>query len=99
MLINGIKREPAVVIGILAACILAVVQTLAGQGVVTPDIAATVTGFFDNASTLDVPLDGWGMPIVLGVVTRFFVYSPPTVRQVAATAARTGDPTVTVTPP
>lgn len=70
---NRIRREPAVVIGIVAAVALAVLQTLGGQGVLEPDLVATITGFFDNASTADVPLDGWGMPIVLGVITRFFV--------------------------
>jgi amino acid permease len=67
---DRIKREPAVVIGIVAAVILAVIQTLAGQGVLGTDVADTF------AKALD-PTTGWALPIVLGIVTRFFV-SPAT---------------------
>jgi hypothetical protein len=64
--IDRIRREPAVVIGILFAAILAAVQSLAGNGVVEPDIVATVQRALD-------PSSGWALPIVAGVVTRFFV--------------------------
>lgn len=88
-----IRKEPAVVIGILAAVVLAVVNTLTGQGVLDPDIGVTIGKAIDPAQ------GGWAIPILVGVVTRFFVYSPPTVAAVAATAAATGDPTVRTGPP
>ena len=89
---DRLRREPAVVIGIVAAVILAVVQTLAGEGVIGTDAADTI------AKALD-PTTGWALPVIVGFVTRFFVYSPPTVQAVAEHAAATGDPTVTATPP
>lgn len=64
-----LKREPAVIIGVAAAVILAVFQTLAGEGVIGTDIADTVTKALD-------PTTGWALPIILGIVTRFFVFSP-----------------------
>jgi len=63
---NRIKSEPAVAIGIIAACILAIAQTLVGQGVLGSDVGDTI------AKALD-PSSGWVIPIVLGIVTRFFV--------------------------
>jgi hypothetical protein len=71
------KREPAVVIGIVAACALAVVQTLAGEGVLRGDVAATIEGAIS-------PESGWAIPIILGIVTRFFVYSPATAAKLKA---------------
>ena len=65
-IIARIKAEPAVAIGTLAAVALAVVQTLAGRGVIGPDIADTVLRALD-------PQAGWALPIILGIVTRFFV--------------------------
>lgn len=65
-LIARIKAEPAVVIGIVAACVLAVVQTLAGHEVISTDIAATIGRALD-------PTTGWAIPIIVGIVTRFFV--------------------------
>ncbi len=96
MILDRIRKEPAVVIGILAACILAVVNTLAGQGVIGTDVADTIGRAIDPNA---LPNGGWALPIVVGLVTRFFVYSPPTVAVVAATAAATGDPTVRTGPP
>lgn len=69
-LIAKIKAEPAVAIGIVAAVVLAVVQTLGGHGV----LSGNVVDWFTNA--LD-PNAGWAIPIVVGLVTRFFV-SPAT---------------------
>ena len=65
-IIDKIKAEPAVVIGIIAACVLAVVQTLSGYGVIGPDLAATIGRAID-------PNAGWAIPIIVGIVTRFFV--------------------------
>lgn len=69
-MIDRLKREPAVVIGILFAAVLAVVQSLAGNGVIEPDIAATIGRALD-------PSSGWALPILAGIITRFFV-SPAT---------------------
>lgn len=65
-MIDRIKREPAVVIGVLFAAVLAAVQSLAGDGVLEPDIVATIQRALD-------PSSGWALPIVAGIVTRFFV--------------------------
>lgn len=65
-IIDKIKTEPAVVIGILAACVLAVVQTLTGYGVIGPDLAATIGRAID-------PNSGWAIPIVVAIITRHFV--------------------------
>ena len=88
---DRLKREPALLIGAVAAGILAVIQTLVGEGIIGPDVADTVGRALGP--------DGWALPIIVGFITRFFVFSPPTVKQVAATAAATGNPTVNVTPP
>lgn len=69
-MIDRIKREPAVVIGILAAALLAAIQTAAGEGVVGQDIADTIVKALD-------PTTGWALPIIVGIITRFFV-SPAT---------------------
>ena len=66
------SREPAVIIGIIAACLWAVVQTLSGQGVIGADVAATIGLAIDPAQ------GGWLIPLVVGIVTRFFVYAPAT---------------------
>ena len=63
---NRIKREPAVVIGIIAAAILAAVQVAAGEGILGADIADTIGKALD-------PTTGWALPIIVGIITRFFV--------------------------
>lgn len=63
---DRLKREPAVVIGIIAAAVLATVQSLAGNGVIEADLAATVGRALD-------PQTGWAIPIVVGIITRYFV--------------------------
>lgn len=65
-MIERLKREPAVVLGILFAAVLAAVQSLAGNGVLEPDLVATIGRALD-------PSSGWALPIVAGVITRFFV--------------------------
>jgi hypothetical protein len=85
-------REPAVILGIIAAAVLAAVRSLGGDGVIGPDLADSIERALN-------PTDGWAIPIILGIVTRFFVYAPKTVKEVAATAAATGSPVVTTTPP
>lgn len=67
---DRLKREPAVVIGIIAAAALATVQSLAGNEVISADLAATVQRALD-------PSSGWALPIIVGIITRFFV-SPAT---------------------
>ena len=85
-MIDRIKREPAVAIGVLAACILAVIQTLAGSGVIGTDVADTARRALD-------PSSGWALPIVVAIVTRFFV--TPT----AAPVVPKGTTVTVVTPP
>ena len=63
---DRIRKEPAVVIGIVAAAALAAVQSLAGNEVISPDFAETIGRAFD-------PEKGWALPIIVGIVTRFFV--------------------------
>lgn len=62
-----LKNEPAVVIGVLAAALLAALQSLAGHGAIRPDIVDTI------AKALDPGQGGWAIPIIVGFVTRFFV--------------------------
>jgi hypothetical protein len=62
-----LKAEPAVVIGIVAAALLAALQSLAGHGVISADVFSTIAG------ALDPTKGGWAIPILVGVVTRFFV--------------------------
>lgn len=69
-IIARIKGEPAVVIGIVFAAVLAAIQSLAGNNVISPDLATTISHALD-------PQTGWALPIVVGIVTRFFV-SPAT---------------------
>ncbi len=65
-MIARLKNEPAVVIGILFAAALAAIQSLAGNEVISADLAATVGRALD-------PTSGWALPILAGIVTRFFV--------------------------
>lgn len=93
-MIDRLKREPAVVIGIIAAAALAVVQSLAGSGVVGQDVADTIGKAL-------APDGGWAVPIIVAVVTRFFVTSAtaPTVKEGTEVTVLTpaGEPNKTVT--
>jgi len=65
-----IKREPAVVIGIIAAALLAALSSLSGNGIIDPDAMTTIQRALN-------PDGGWAIPIIVGIITRFFV-SPAT---------------------
>jgi len=67
--VSVLNKEPAVLIGILFAAVLAVVQVLSGEGIIGADIADTISKALD-------PTTGWALPIIIGLVTRFFVFSP-----------------------
>lgn len=67
---SRIKREPAVVIGIIAAAVLAGFQYAAGVGIIGTDLVDTIGKALD-------PTTGWAIPIIVGIITRFFV-SPAT---------------------
>lgn len=69
-MIARLKREPAVVIGVLAAAVLAAVQSLGGHELLSGTVVDWVTKALD-------PNTGWAIPIVIGIITRFFV-SPAT---------------------
>lgn len=61
------QREPAVWVGIIAALVLAIVTSLAGSGIIGADILSTVQ------KALDPTQGGWALPIIIGIITRFFV--------------------------
>ena len=75
-LFDRLKKEPAVVIGILAAAVLAAVKSLAGDGILAGDVADWIGKALD-------PQGGWALPIILAGVTRFFVFSPAKVQEIA----------------
>lgn len=62
------NREPAAILGIIAACVVAVIQTLAGQGVITNETSTTVQNLIVVA-----------VPLIAAILTRFIVYSPASV--------------------
>jgi hypothetical protein len=64
---SRIRSEPAVVIGIIAAAVLAAIQSLAGNGVISGDVANII------GQALDPTKGAWAIPIIVGLVTRFFV--------------------------
>jgi hypothetical protein len=65
--LENIPGGPAIWIGIIASAILAALQSLVGNGVIQPEFADTI------ASALDPTQGGWAIPLIIGVVTRFFV--------------------------
>ena len=69
-MIDRLRREPAVVIGILAAAALAAIQSLAGDNLIGQNV-------LDFASAALRPDGGWALPVIVAVITRFFV-SPAT---------------------
>ncbi len=72
-MIERLKNEPAVIIGAIAAAILAAVQVLAGHNIV----GQSVVDFLTSALN---PNGGWAIPLIVGLITRFFVYGPKTVQ-------------------
>jgi len=85
-MIDRLKREPVLVVSVLFAAAYAVVQTLNGSGVISPDIADTIGKAIN-------PEGGWLLPIVAGLIIRFFV--TPT----AAPVVKEGTEVTVVTPP
>ena len=63
---DRIRNEPAVVIGVLAAGILAAVQAAGGQNLVGTDVVSFVSRALD-------PNGGWAIPVIVAIITRFFV--------------------------
>jgi hypothetical protein len=70
-MLERLKNEPAFLIGVIASCILAVVTVLNGSALISDSLAATLQAALD-------PTGGWAIPIILGLITRFFVYGPKT---------------------
>ena len=60
------NKEPALVIGFIGAAILAVAQTFAGSGIVSPDTGQTILNL---AGTL--------VPLMTAWLIRFFVSPAP----------------------
>ena len=61
-----LKREPAVVIGVVVAFLIGGFNALGDQGILDPATVASIAGILL-----------FGLPIIQGIVTRFFV-SPAT---------------------
>lgn len=72
-----LDREPAVIIGIVASCVLAVAQVLNSEGLLSGDLVAVLTSALD-------PTNGWVVPLILAIVTRFAVYSPARAKELRA---------------
>ena len=94
-ILDRLKKEPAIVIGILAAAILAAVKSLTGDGILGSDVADMIGKAIDPAQ------GGYLLPILSGIVTRFFVYAPPSVQKIAdaATYQKAGTPVDIGKPP
>lgn len=69
-IIARIRHEPALVIGFLAAIVLAGVQYANGQNLLPGGVLDWVTNALN-------PEGGWAIPILVGFITRWFV-SPAT---------------------
>ena len=77
-IIAALEKEPLVILGAIAAAILAIVQSLAGNGILSGDVVQWVTNALD-------PSHGWLIPLVVTIIGRFLVVSPATnATQVAA---------------
>ena len=75
-MIDRLKREPVLVIGVLFAAAYAAITTLAGSGVIGQDIA-------DSIGKAINPEGGWLLPIIAALITRYFVTptSAPSVKE------------------
>ena len=67
---SRLRKEPALLIGLVATVILAAVQYASGNLLISTDLAGTIQNAID-------PTTGWAIPIILGFITRWFV-SPAT---------------------
>lgn len=80
--LDRLKNEPAVIIGILASAVIATVASLQGNGVLDPDLGETLTNALN-------PDGGWLLPIIIGLITRFFVFGPKTAQVLLETTPPT----------
>lgn len=62
-----VKGGPALWVGFIASAILAVLQLAQGNGLIGQDLLDTV------ALALAPEKGGWALPLIIGLVTRFFV--------------------------
>jgi hypothetical protein len=88
-------KEPAIIIGTIVTIIVAVITTLSGNGFISEAVAGKAVDAVNAIQQLILAL----LPLITAVLVRQQVYAPATVEKVAAQAARTGSPTVTVGPP
>jgi len=88
-------REPAFWTGLIVSLVSAVVGVLVGNGLITDVQAGKVTDAVQVLAQVAVLF----APLIAGLLIRPQVYSPQTVKTVAANAAASGDPEVKVTPP
>ena len=82
-------RQPAVWIGVIASCILAVVTTLLGQGIISDALAGRVTDLVNASAQILTIL----APVIAGLVIR------TQVTPVAAPVLPQGTKVTVVTPP
>jgi len=66
-ILERLRREPAVVIGAVAAVIIAAVQTSGGQNLLDGSVVDWIT----TALNPDPAALGWALPLILGLVVRF----------------------------
>lgn len=81
-IIDRFKNEPAVIIGVIASAGLAAAASLIGDGIISPEIGDTLY----NALS---PEGGWLLPIIIGIITRFFVFGPKTAQVLLETTPPT----------
>lgn len=66
------KKEPALIVGTIVTIILAVAQTLAGNGFISDIAAGKITDIVNATASLVLLL----IPLITAALARRFVYSP-----------------------
>lgn len=93
-MIDRLKREPVIVITALFAAAYAIIQTLTGSGILGQDVGDTIGKALN-------PDGGWLLPIVAGIVIRYFTtpaYAPAVKQGTEVTVITPpGEPNTTVT--
>lgn len=72
----SMQTEPARIIGVITAVVIAVVQTLIGQGVLSSNVGTSVINIL-----------GVLLPIILAEIIRRFVSSPATVAALTSSSS------------
>lgn len=61
-----LKNEPALLLGLAFSAVVAVAQYAGGHDLIGQNAVDAIAKAFD-------PQTGWAIPLILGIVTRFFV--------------------------